>query len=136
MPGVQSMRLDANQQRRPKSTESFDGGSADVCTTNATSMPGALLVTCVCACGGAEVLRRLHPAITSPPPPPTSATLLAVTIRRRHHRRFSIDTKTGAPNRSPAILCPKGRRHRPYDRSPEAVSLRDHFVRGGQRVFD
>src|ERR1700722_12155705 len=98
MPGVQSIGLDVNQQASGVN-EGFDAVS-DVVRPTLRACLGALLVTCVCACGGGGGSSGSYspPPPPPPPPPPTSATLLAVTNSTTGTIDvFSIDTKTGAP---------------------------------------
>src|SRR5260370_41637508 len=94
MPGVQSIGLDVNQQASLVN-EGFDA-VADVVRPTLRACLGALLVTCVCACGGGGGSSGGSTGNNNPPPPPTSAPLLAVTNSTTGTIDvFSISTKTG-----------------------------------------
>src|SRR5450631_3277030 len=108
MPGVQSIGLDVNQQASVVN-EGFDAVAGVVRLTLRACL-GALLVTCVCACGGGGGNSGGYsPPPPPPPPPPTSATLLAVTNSTTGTIDvFSIDTKTGAPTPIAGDPLPEG----------------------------
>src|SRR5258708_9899058 len=115
MPGVQSIGLDANQQAS-EVNERFDA-VGDVVRPTLRACLGALLVTCVCACGGGGGPSGGSTGYNNPPPPPTSATFLAVTNSTTGTIDvFSIDTKTGAP-------IPIARDPLPAEPTPSAVAI-------------
>src|SRR3979411_2371423 len=72
MPGVQSIGLDVNQQAS-EVNEGFDA-VADVVRPTLRACLGALLVTCVCACGGGGGSSGGSTGKHNPPPPPTPPT--------------------------------------------------------------